>query len=353
MNDSMTVLVLGVGGNVSQGILKALALSKLSCRVIGACINPLSAGLYTVDRSYISPPADDPSFLDWLLIICQEESVHAILSGVEPVLARLSAHAEEIRQQTGAICIVSNSFLLSIADDKLLTCQWLQSQGFSFPRYAPSDDARAMAELVEQCGYPLIAKPRFGKGSHGLIEVRNSSDLSWVSSLDGYVIQESLGDSESEYTAACFCDRHGRARGTFVMRRELLQGTTYRAEVGEFQEIRSEAIRIVEKLQPSGPCNIQLRVSNGRPVCFEINLRFSGTTPMRVRLGFNEVEAALRNYVLGEEIEDLPLIKEGIVLRYWNEMYIDPQACDALRQSGRLDLPQQFDLMIEDYGMRP
>ena len=84
-----------------------------------------------------------------------------------------------------------------------------------------------------------------------------------------------------------------------------------------------------------------------------INLRFSGTTPMRVRLGFNEVEAALRNYVLGEEIEDLPLIKEGIVLRYWNEMYIDPQACDALRQSGRLDLPQQFDLMIEDYGMRP
>jgi len=34
----LQVLVLGVGGNVSQGILKALAASKIPCRVIGACI---------------------------------------------------------------------------------------------------------------------------------------------------------------------------------------------------------------------------------------------------------------------------------------------------------------------------
>ncbi len=62
MPRSLNVLVLGVGGNVSQGILKALALSQIPCRVIGACINTLSFGLYTVDRAYISPAASDPAF---------------------------------------------------------------------------------------------------------------------------------------------------------------------------------------------------------------------------------------------------------------------------------------------------
>ncbi len=73
---------------------------------------------------------------------------------------------------------------------------------------------------------------------------------------------------------------------------------------------------------------------------------------MRARLGFNEVEVALRHYVLGEDIDDLPLITKGIILRYWNEMYVDPQACDALRRFAKLDAPQDFDLVVEDYGMR-
>ncbi len=80
------------------------------------------------------------------------------------------------------------------------------------------------------------------------------------------------------------------------MRRDLLEGTTYRAEA-DFPEIRREAVRIAEALKPMGPSNIQLRMHGGRPVCFEINIRFSGTTPIRARLGFNDVEAALNHYV--------------------------------------------------------
>ena len=48
---------MGVGGNVSQGILKALALSPLPHRVIGVCISATSIGLYRSDSAYISPLA--------------------------------------------------------------------------------------------------------------------------------------------------------------------------------------------------------------------------------------------------------------------------------------------------------
>jgi len=349
----LTVLVLGVGGNVSQGILKALALSSLSCRVIGAGISPLALGLYTVDEAYISPRADDPHFLDWLVDICRSEGVQAVLSGVEPVLAVLAQWAEEVRRLTGATCIVSPVPQLTIGNDKLATCQWLKKHGFNFPRYAESGNEHALEKLVAECSYPLIAKLRTGKGAHGLIEIRNSEGLAFISGKHGYIVQEYLGDPDSEYTAGCFCDRHGHVRGTIVLHRELVQGTTYRAEAGKFPKVRAEATQIAAALKPLGPCNIQLRMSEGRAVCFEINPRFSGTTPVRARLGFNEVEAALRHYVLGEPARDLPLIAEGIVLRYWNEMYVAPEAHAILRESGRLDTPRRFDLLVEDYGMRP
>jgi hypothetical protein len=53
--------MLGVSGNVSQEILKALALCEPRPRVVGVCISPFSAGLYVTDRAYVSPPADDAS----------------------------------------------------------------------------------------------------------------------------------------------------------------------------------------------------------------------------------------------------------------------------------------------------
>ncbi len=352
MTPRLTVLVLGVGGNVSQGILKALALSPLSCRVIGACVSPLSAGLYTADQAWVSPRADDPGFGDWLVSTCRAEKVQAILSGVEPVLSVLALHAQQIRQESGAICMVSPPACLSIGDDKLATCRWLESQGLNFPRYAASEDRTGLDRLVQACGYPLFAKPRQGKSAQGLVEIRSPAELAYAASLPGYVIEEYLGESDSEYTAGCFNDRDGRVRGALVMRRELLQGTTYRAETGDFPDVRAEAVRIAAALQPMGPSNIQLRMAaDGRPVCFEINVRFSGTTPMRARLGFNDVEASLRHFVLGEDICDLPFITHGVALRYWNEMYIDSKACSTLKQTGKLDAPHQFNLKIEDYGM--
>jgi carbamoyl-phosphate synthase large subunit len=350
--DRLNILVLGVGGNVSQGILKALSLSKLPHKVVGACITPLALGLYTVDASYVSPTVYDPDFMEWLINLCQKEQIHAILTGVEPVLALLASNADEICEKTGAISIVSKPSILSIAYDKLATCQWLEKQGFNYPRYAPSWDLKALKRLVKECGYPLIAKLCSGKGSHGLIEIHEPSDIEYVSGKAGYVVQELLGDSTTEYTVGCFSDRLGDVRGIIAMRRDLLQGTTYRAEVGDFPEIRAEALRIAAAMKPMGPCNIQLRISDGKPTCFEINMRFSGTTPMRARLGFNDVEATLRHYVLGEDINDLPLIKKGIILRYWNEMYIDQNAYSELKEHGVLEDPGCFELLVEDYGRK-
>ena len=348
----ITVLVAAVGGNVSQGILKALAKAQLRCRVVGTDISASQAGLYTVDTAYIGPWAHEAGFLEWLTATCQTEHVDAILSGNEHVLRTLAAHKAQIEAETKAVCLVSDARVLEIGDDKLLTCQWLEEHAFRTPRHAAAEDNDALDTLARECGYPLIANPRIGGGAIGLLKVADEEDLAYVHRKTGYLVQEYLGDDDSEYTVGCFVDRHGAVRGSIAMRRTLLSGTTYRALLGDFPEVRKEAERISTALRPMGPCNVQLRMTERGPICFEINPRFSGTAPLRAHYGFNEAEAALRHYVLGEDVPELPRVTEGIALRYWNEIYPAAEAHRLLERHSHLANPHEYPVTLEDYGMQ-
>jgi carbamoyl-phosphate synthase large subunit len=205
--------------------------------------------------------------------------------------------------------------------------------------------------VIAECGFPVVAKPRRGKGSAGVSVVETREELAVFLGRPDYVIEQRLGDDSAEFTVGCFSDREGQVRGAIAMRRELVHGTTSRAIVGDFPAIREEAVRIASRLKPIGPCNVQLRLHEGTATCFEINVRFSGTTAMRARFGFNDVEAALRHYVLDEPAVDLPAVTEGIAVRYWNELYVDGAASAALEASGRLE-DGRHTSDVEDYGRK-
>jgi carbamoyl-phosphate synthase large subunit len=346
----LNVLVLGVGGSVSQGILKSLAASSLEHRVISACIAPTSLGLYRADAAYLSPRADAPAFVPWLLEKCERESVDAVLCGVESVLSVLAEQETPLRD-LGSVPIVSPPGVLAVGHDKLRTAEWLEEKGHPGPRTALAADPAAVAELVSHCGFPVIVKPRIGKGSAGVRPIADEAELALVPDADGLLVQEMVGDPGSEFTAGCFCDREGELRGTIAMRRTLQHGTTHIAEVGDFPEVRRVAAAIANDLRPLGPLNVQLRLRDGgEPVPFELNVRFSGTTPMRTRFGFAEVETALRHFVLGEPVPDLPDVRSGVAVRYWNEMYVDPEAIEELRRDGRLGRPREAG-RIEAWGL--
>lgn len=342
----LTVVLLGAGGSVSQGIHKALRLSRTPVRVVAASMDPLGAGLYAGDRAVVAPALDDPSLIDWVVSLCEREGAGAVLSGVEPLLSRLAAAAEEVRRRCGAVCVVSPPEVLEVGDDKLATCRWLRDRGLPHPRFAAATDTGALEELAAACGLPLLAKPRRGHAAQGVAAVH---DTGAVAGRDDLVIQERLDGAE--YTAGCVCDADGELRGTIVMRRELREGTTVRAWVGDFPAVRDVAEAVVGALRPVGPCNVQLREHEGAIVPFELNVRFSGTTPARTRFGFPEVEATLRHLALGEPLPELPRVTEGVMVRYWNEVYPDAQAVAALEAGGSLDDPAGT--VFEDWGRRP
>lgn len=348
---TLNVLVLAVGGNVSQGILKALQHDRRPMRIVGADISPLQMGLYTVDRALISPWAHEAAFLPWLIDTCNKERIDVILSGCEPVLLAIARRQREIENASGAQCLCSPLHVLELGDDKRQTCRWLAAEKLPGPAFADAGDSEAVNALLAARGFPLVAKPRHGGGARGVFVVENLHDLDYARGKSDYLLQEYLGSDDAEYTVGCFRDRDGRLAPSCCMRREIVAGTTSTAVLGAFPDVREAAERIVDRLAPLGPCNVQLRMTDRGPICFEINPRFSGTTPIRSHFGYHEVSAVLDNLLEGKPV-NLPLVTEGVVLRYWNELYVAPAAHEALQHSGELPDPKSFPAAIEIYGHR-
>ena len=60
--DKLRILVMGVGGNVSIGILRAIKNSNIDAYVLGACVQKYAAGFSFCDTSLICPNANDKKF---------------------------------------------------------------------------------------------------------------------------------------------------------------------------------------------------------------------------------------------------------------------------------------------------
>ncbi len=318
-----TVLVTGVGGPLGQAIMKAARKSELSCRVIGTDRALLSVGFEWADVAHVVPSCRHADrYVDAIARICKRDSVDLVLPGSEGELRVLSQYADQLRARTGATPIAPPLSILDICLDKLATCRFLEANGLEGPGYAGLSDPDAIYELIEKFGFPLLAKPCRGSGSQGIVKVRSERDLEYLRSLGcDYVIQEYLLPDEEEYTVGVFTDQGGNQNHGICMRRELATGNTYRAWVTDHVAVLAEASRVVSKLGIVGPCNIQIRVTARGAVPFEINPRFSGTTGMRSHFGYNEVEMAIRSFVLHEPLPQ-PRIVYGTALRYWEETYL-------------------------------
>ena len=322
----VNVLITGVGGPVGQAMVKSARLSTLPLRVVGTDRHALSVGFPWVDVAAVMPNASETErYLEQMIGLCRRAGVQAIFAGSDSELELLANHAGELRAATGTQVIPGRPEVMRIALDKLNTCRFLEAAGLNFPRYASSLEPAQMENLAATVGFPLFAKPRRGSGSRHVLKLTAPEQFGMLG-LFGceFAVQEYLQPDDQEYTVAVFTQRGGEQGACMIMRRELAAGNTYRAWVAHDADIEREARAVVKALEADGPCNVQMRLTARGPVTFEINPRFSGSTGMRARFGYNEVEMSVRSYVLGEALSE-PEVREGIALRFWDETYVFPQ----------------------------
>lgn len=329
----MKVMVTGAGALLGQGILRSLLASPLAPRVVALDPSPLAAGLYWVPDRALIPMAKDPAYLDVLGSLLDLHRPDVLLVGTDVELLLLAHHRHAIESTWGTRVVVASPEVVGIADDKWLTVQFLRSHHFPAPDSClPSEDGAAEDALVERVGFPLVVKPRVGARSVGVSVVRDRDALNQAVRYapSPVVIQECVGVPEEEYTAGTLTF-DGHCDASIVMRRDLRDGNTYRAWVDDYPEVNAVVKKMAEALGAYGPANFQFRLVGGQVKVFEINGRFSGTTPLRMHAGFNEVDLVVRRVVLGEPIRQ-PQVEKMTILRYFTEEVVRP--ADVVRCGG-------------------
>jgi carbamoyl-phosphate synthase large subunit len=329
---SHRVLITGIGGNVGQGVLKSLRAASKPFHIVGIDMEILSAGFSLVDSYYQTPRTTHPDFPAALKSIAQKEKLEAIYVCSPAELEFFASGKQNLERELDLSVFVNPAEVVRVGSDKLLTANFLRDAGFPFPETALSTDVEGVAHLIEQYGFPLISKPRAGFSSRNVFLVNSPAEMAAAATLaPDLIVQRYLPDDQSEFTAATLSNNDGKVRGLIILRRDLLQGTTYRTELIDNQNLSDQVVQIVEALGAVGPCNLQFRLVGETVYVFEINPRFSGTSGIRHLYGFNDCEMIFDLLRLGVEIKQ-PELRPAVVLRYWNEVCIDDANFQDLRE---------------------
>ncbi len=330
----MSVAVTAVGGVIGQSIIKALQNTEYSA--VGINSEVLGAGLYATKKSYIGLNANDPKFIDRLILICCEAECKTVFSGLDAELIHLSKNKNRL-EKNGIFPVVSSPEVVELCGDKLKTFDFLESNHF------PAPETFSLRNYSFELDFPIILKPKTGgQASQGLFLAKNLKDFErFVGSadLDNYVVQECIeGD---EYTCGTISFEN-QCVGTILMKRELRFGNTYKAFVVQDEKLSSFVKNVVDILKPFGPCNVQLRLRKGIPFIFEFNARCSGTTAMRAIAGFNEPKI-ICDYLSKGVQNPLFKINEVAFLRYWKEIVVDYSKIRKMETDGFIE-NTMFDL---------
>lgn len=325
------ILVTGAGATLGQGIMKSLRRSTLDFRLLATDPNPLSAGMFWADQAHRIPMATDPLYPDEIKNILDSERPDIVLVGTDVELMCFAENRDSLEARFNTHIIVSSPRVIAIADDKYLTYQFLRENGFKPPASALAEDREAVQRLISEVGFPLVVKPRVGARSVGVSVVNNEVQLlRALEERSGLIVQECISDADHEYTSSVLVF-DGAPLASIVMRRDLRDGNTYRAYTESYVELNAHVRQLGKALGPYGPANFQFRTDrHGEPRVFEINARFSGATPLRAMVGFNEVEMCIRKVLEGASIVQ-PDVSEAIILRHMSETLVTPAALAQVR----------------------
>lgn len=322
INSPLRILVTGAGSVYGLGIIRALQASRLPIEVIAVDMNPFSLGLFVADKSYIAPAVWDESYYFFIENLCKTHQIKGIFIGSGSELSFYAKHREVLEESTGTKVFVSSPKVIKICRDKWLTVCYLKRFGFSVPqtiRYP--EDAGRLSSFLKRTGFPLILKPRTGRGSKGVELINHKRQLlRRIKGKKNLILQEYILGEDQEYTVGICLNHKGKVISKIALKRQLQDGVSIAAISDNYHDIADYCARVACSLEAYGAINIQLRLEQGKPVIFEINPRFSSSTGMRLLFGINEPECLIRSEVLGTEV--MPVNpKTGLVLRQYTDYY--------------------------------
>jgi len=307
------VLIPGASGPAGINTIKSLKMANFGGKIVATDSSPLSAGFFMADNGEVISEANHYSFVDRLFEIVKKFDVKVLMPSSGFDIYPYSENRDKLAE-TGAYAVVSDRATLEICRDKTLTYQSLSSDNFEVP-FTTTDPEKIRA-------FPVIAKPRFGKGSRDILKIEDESDLKYASSrFVDMIFQEFLPGTE--YTVDVLSDLDKKPLMAVPrVRIQTKGGISTKGKITLNPDLETNCMKIAEHLGIRGPSCIQMKESpEGVIKLIEVNPRLGGGTIFTALAGAN-FPAMVLDMVEGKEISPMPKVSEITVIRYFEEIVI-------------------------------
>ena len=335
----------GAGAPGGPGILQALKADP-RIQLLVADADPLAAGRFMGEEFALIPSASDPSFIPFLLGICQKHQIDVVFPLVTRELFPLSA-SKTVFEKNKIKVIVSEADVLKIANDKGLLLDHLKNAGIDVPAYERVSQVNQLQDACAKLGYPdkpVVIKPCLSNGSRGvrILDAKKDryqllfhekpnqlfSSMNEIFDIIGgrtipeLVVMEYLpGD---EYTVDTLT---AEGETPLILPRKRIKtigGITVKGVFVENRSIIEYTRNILNVLPMNGPIGIQVKANeSGQFRILEINPRIQGTSVAAIGAGVNIPLLAVK------QILKLPFnipksIRWGTgFARYYHELFFD------------------------------
>jgi carbamoyl-phosphate synthase large subunit len=306
-----TILIPSASAPAGINTIKSLKMVNYPVRIVASDSNPFSAGFFMSDAYEVLPEIDSKLYITRLLEIVTKHKINVLMPSSGYDIYQYSANKEKLLK-LGALPVVSDIKTMKICRDKIQTFNYL-SKKFELP-FTTLDYKKVK-------GFPLIAKPRYGKGSKGIVKINNENELKYVRfNSENLIFQEYLPGTE--YTIDVLSDLECEPiLAVPRVRVETRAGISTVGTIVKDDNISETCKSIAKYLKIRGPCCIQMKESNdGILKVVEVNPRMGGGTIFAALAGAN-FPAMILDMVNGKKLK-IPKISEVTVVRYFEEIVV-------------------------------
>lgn len=274
----ISMLFLGGAKRVAMARMFKDAAAKrgLECKIVGYELDAHSAlameGLIVEGLRW-----KDPNILNNLNSVVKQHNIDIIIPFVDPAVGVAADYVETTTSSTFAPvakrCHADKMF------DKVAAAELFEANNIPIP---------ATWKQGDKYSTPLIAKPRFGSASKGIIEINSQQELDDIINKSDYLIQERI-DRREEITIDCYAaSTNGKIVCTSPrIRREVAGGEAVRTITIADNTANTLAQQVIETANLCGAITVQLirDLDNNRLLVMEVNPRLGGGAVASVHAG--------------------------------------------------------------------
>jgi carbamoyl-phosphate synthase large subunit len=313
------VLVTGAGGAAGIAVLRALACNGHELHA--ADCDALATGLHLVPRSrrVMLPPGEHPSFAQAVLDECRARGIGVVVPTVDEELQPL-ARAREAFDLHGILVLSSEAAALATCLDKHALVMAVRDT-------VPCPETELLDPLLDADAwtFPVIVKPRSGRGGRGVEMVQDANGLDRLPRDSSMIVQELLPGEE--YSVDVLIAGEGRVVAAVPrVRLRVDSGVAVVTRTVHDADLESAAGRCAQAAGIRGAANVQFRRDkDGVARLLEINPRFPGTLAVTVASGVNLPALALADALGAPLPANAGAFHEVGMVRMLEDLVVDPR----------------------------